>query len=75
MEFKICPVCGSFMSADSSNDVCEFCTDRDIREYSKVKDYLVRHQGASMAEVHNYTNIPLKTIRRFIQDKRIELVR
>lgn len=73
MGYKICQVCGKFIRTSSDEEMCEACMDRDTMEYSAVKNYLVSHQGASMAEIYTNTRIPLKTIKRFIQDRRIEL--
>ena len=73
MGYKICQVCGKFIRTNSNEEICESCMDRDTMEYSAVKEYLVRHQGASMAEIYTNTRIPLKTIKRFIEDRRIEL--
>jgi len=71
---KVCKSCGTLLGAEKETSICDECMEKDAREYTIVKEYIVSHRGASMADIYLQTKIPPSTIRRFISDKRIELV-
>jgi len=55
-------------------NICEKCYEKDRYEYYLLKEFLLNNRGASIMEVSINTKLPLKTIKRFIEDDRIEII-
>ncbi|AHM57971.1 hypothetical protein EAL2_808p04680 (plasmid) [Peptoclostridium acidaminophilum DSM 3953] len=71
---RVCRSCGALLGDGIEDSICDACIEKDAREYAIVKEFIVSHRGASMADIYLQTKISPSTIRRFISDKRIELI-
>lgn len=75
MSRGICTVCERFFEkAHAAQTKCKECNDRDDADYRKVRDYLERHEGATMADVMKDTGVTLKTLDRFLAERRVYIV-
>lgn len=68
----ICKVCERFFEKTQKDQVkCLSCHERDEADYGKVRSYLERHEGATVADVMKDTGISLRTIDRFVVERRV----
>lgn len=74
MAYEICGICGRFFEKNGRK-YCGHCYKKDQEEYAKVKDYILKHKGTNAMEVSKATDIPLKTIYRFIDEERIDIAK
>lgn len=71
----ICKVCERFFEKVSSDQVkCQTCHDKDESDYRKIRDYLERHGGATVADVMKDIGISLRTIDRLIAERRVYIM-
>lgn len=57
--------CGEYECAD--------CKNIELDDYGKVRNFLEKHSGANMADVVRATSVSEQTIKRMIQDGKIDL--
>lgn len=75
MKRSICRICGCFfLEKETSLNICEKCFEKDRYEYYLVKEFLLNNRGASIMDIFTNTKLPLKTIKRFIEDERVEII-
>lgn len=72
LAYEICRICGRFFEKNGRR-CCNSCYQKDKEEYSLVREYVLRHKGANAMEVSSNTEIPLKTIYRYIDEGRIDI--
>lgn len=71
----ICTVCQRFFDKQHAAQVkCKECDEKDEVLYAKIRDYLESHQGATVSEVMVNTGVPLKTLDRFINERRVYIM-
>lgn len=71
MQLKNCVECGKlFVHLVSS--VCQDCYEKEEKQFKKVREYLWSKEDASIAEIHEHTQVPEKKIIRFIREGRIK---
>lgn len=71
MQRKICEMCDRFYKTQDSNArFCEVCKEERLL----CLEYLKTHPGASIVELTMATNIPIKKIRKMINDKLLKEV-
>ncbi len=66
---KVCSSCGRPMSRSVKGDICQACSDEEL--YAEVKDYIL-HNNVTEMEVAETFGIPLKQVRAWIKDGRID---
>lgn len=74
MSRKICELCGRFYEVNEKEHnivLCQECRAIEKENYTKVREYLYDHNGASAWEIANNTGVSLKSIERFIKEGRI----
>lgn len=72
MERGICKICQKFfVKINKNQEVCHECYEKDSDEYSVVKEYLFKNSRASIMDVYFDTKIPVKTIKRYIEEGKI----
>jgi hypothetical protein len=71
---NLCKVCGRFFEAEVSSDYCPSCKTLDDETYESVRKYLLTKPRASIFEVTSQLKIPVKTIKRFLREDRLEIV-
>lgn len=68
---KQCIICHKLISADYNGDVCPSCEEEIL--FSKVKDY-IRENRVNEYMVAEHFNLPMKKVRSWIKEGRIEYV-
>lgn len=71
---NLCKVCGRFFEAEVASDYCPSCKALDDDMYDSVRQYLLLKPRASIFEVTTELKIPVKTIKRFLREDRLEIV-
>lgn len=75
MERGICNICGRFYIKERQDKgLCEECLEKDKRQYSLVKEYIMRNKNTSIMEVYLETKVPIRSIKRFIEEERIDIL-
>ncbi len=69
-----CVRCHRLFDRVSFEVVCPACFPVEEHEFSRIKDYLSLHPGASSNEVMHELNVGLKSIRRYLKEDRLEIV-
>ncbi len=69
MQRSLCPICNQFYeNTDSLNRMCVACLVLKI----EAVDYVKTHHNASIAEVTLATTIPIKVLKKLIENGYIE---
>lgn len=68
-----CPRCGRIF-APGMKDVCSSCVKEVEEQYERCVQYLRENSGATITEVSENTEVPIKQITKFIRDGRISLL-
>lgn len=66
---NFCEYCGTPLSKNSEDTVCEVCRDRLL--FQEVRDF-IRENDVNEFQVANQFNIPLRTVKNWIKEGRIE---
>lgn len=75
MERGICNICQRFfVKVEKNQMICNECYEKDKEEYGIVKDYLHKNRWATIMDLYLVTKVPIKTIKRYIEDGRIEII-
>jgi hypothetical protein len=71
----ICKVCESFFdSAGVAGEICPRCYEKEKTNYEIVKNYLLENKGASILEISLDTKLSIRTIKRLIDNEKIEFI-
>lgn len=71
----ICRLCQKFfIKTEKDQEVCPECYEKDSNEYRVVKDYLFKNSRASIMDVYLDTKVPVKTLKRYIEEGRIRII-
>lgn len=71
----ICEICERFFEKRTKEQfLCDECHEKSKKEFEIVKEYLFENKGASIMDVFIHTKIPVKTIKRFIKEEKIEVI-
>lgn len=70
MAYDICSVCGKFYPRDG-DIYCDSCRDKDKKEFAVLREMVKNNPGIPAYEASTITGIPLKTINRYITERRI----
>ncbi len=71
----ICTVCQRFFEKQHISQVkCTECNEKDDADYRKVRDYLEKHEGATVSDVMKDTGVALKTLDRFLTERRVYII-
>ncbi len=55
--------------------VCPACLEKEEEQFEKVKEFLEDNAGATMEEISEGTEVPVKRIAKFVKDGRLEGVK
>lgn len=66
-----CKQCGRLYNQNSFHDICSACVKEEEQMFFTVRDYLKENRRATVNEVHEATEIPIKTIMKFLRDGRL----
>ena len=72
LDLRNCKNCGRAYQFDG-NTFCKRCRQDSEAAYTKVKEYLYEHPGASVAEVSEATEVEEKVILKFLRENRLEI--
>ena len=72
MEFCTCLYCNKIISYTRGARLCKEC---DQKLFKKIKEYLRNNKPTNMYVIHEATDIPVKIIKEFIKDSRLEQMR
>lgn len=71
----ICTVCERFFEKGTLSQLkCEACNEKDESDYKVVRGYLERHEGATVSDVMKDTGVSLRSIDRFLAERRIYII-
>lgn len=70
MSYDICNVCGKFFPKSGSKS-CNECTVKDNEQFEKLRSLVSANPGLMVFEASNLTGIPVNTITRYINERRI----
>lgn len=74
MERGICNICQKFfVKMQRNQEICDICNERDIEDFNTVKNYLCTHKQASIMEIYLDTKVPIKTLKRYIDEGKIHI--
>ena len=74
MEMINCEQCGRVFNTTGFFKVCQVCLERDEQDFSKIKEYLSVHPCAKIFEVVSDLSMPLKKIKRYLRESRLEII-
>lgn len=69
MEFCTCLYCNKIISYTSGARLCKEC---EQKLFKKIKEYLRNNKPTNMYVIHEANGIPVKIIKEFIKDSRLE---
>lgn len=69
--YKECSYCGKLLPINYSKDICPNCEESML--FSNVKDY-IRENNVNAFQVAEHFDIPLKKVKEWIKEGRIEYV-
>jgi hypothetical protein len=69
MEFCTCLYCNKIINYTGGARLCKEC---DQKLFKIIKEYLRDNKPANLYVIHEATNIPVKIIKEFIKDSRLE---
>ncbi|OEF97703.1 TIGR03826 family flagellar region protein [Desulfuribacillus alkaliarsenatis] len=72
MALSNCPRCGKLFD-NTFKDICQQCTSEEEKLYQKVRQYIKENRDCTIYECSDATEVPVKTIARFIKQGRINL--
>lgn len=71
----ICKICESFFEKRTKEqNICDKCYEKDRKRYEIVKEYLLQNKDASIMNIYIDTKIPIKTIKRYIAEEKLEII-
>ena len=71
MSIRNCTRCGRLFTG--LEDVCPTCSAREQEEFERVRSYLSRHHGATIAEVSGQTGVAVAQIYRWVRAGRLKV--
>lgn len=69
-----CKVCGRFFESEVQAEYCPECKKSDDIMYTKVREFLLEKPRSSIFTVTTELKIPVKVIKRFLREDRLEIV-
>ena len=75
MEVKVCRVCKRMFNFVYGDNICPVCKEKEENVFQEVKEYIREHNGASEAEICDKFEVSIKTIRQWIKEERLEIVK
>ncbi len=72
MDARNCRMCGKMFNYISGRQICSNCK-KDLEEkFAEVKEYVREHKDASIAEVSEELSVPVKQIKDWIREERLQ---
>ncbi len=71
MSLRNCERCGRLFSGTEL--ICPQCREDERAEFDKVREYLSRHRGATVAEVSSATGVGVQRIQRWAREGRLQV--
>lgn len=69
-----CKICGRFFESEAQSEYCPECKKNDDIMYTKVREFLLEKPRSSIFTVTSELKIPVKVIKRFLREDRLEIV-
>lgn len=69
-----CKICGRFFEAEAQIEYCPECKKSDDIMYKAVREFLIDKPRSSIFTVTSELKIPVKVIKRFLREDRLEIV-
>lgn len=70
---KTCERCGKLHNSTYFN-LCAMCFEQDEEDFMKIKEFLYEHPCAKVYEVVNALGMPVKKIKRYLRENRLEII-
>lgn len=62
-----CISCGRFFESDGWNNKCFACTERDEKDFHRIREYLYANPGGKVFEISSKLDIPVSKIKRYLR--------
>jgi len=69
-----CKICGRFFESEDAAEYCPVCKKNDEIMYTAVREFLLEKPRSSIFTVTSELKIPVKVIKRFLREDRLEIV-
>ncbi|MBQ3584327.1 MAG: flagellar protein [Lachnospiraceae bacterium] len=73
MDVRNCRTCGKLFNYLSGRQICPQCKDKLEETFQEVKEYIYKNKQASMQEVSDEFNVPIKQIKDWVREERLIL--
>ncbi|HHW68303.1 MAG: hypothetical protein PWP07_852 [Epulopiscium sp.] len=74
MKTVSCARCGKLYEYNGISDYCPICMQYDEAIFQKIKEYLNEHPKATVIQVATDLDIPVKMIKKYLREGRLEIV-
>ncbi|NLM12279.1 MAG: MerR family transcriptional regulator [Epulopiscium sp.] len=74
MKIVNCERCGKLFEYNGISNYCPICMQYDEANFQKIKEYLGEHPKATVIQVATDLDIPLKMIKKYLREGRLEIV-
>jgi len=69
-----CARCGRLYEYNGISDYCPICMQYDEANFQRIKEYLNEHPKATVMQVATGLDIPVKMIKKYLREGRLEIV-
>lgn len=69
-----CARCHRIFNRRGLEEVCLLCLSEEETEFSRIKEFLTHHPGATSSDLINELNVSLKAIKRYLREDRMEII-
>ncbi|WP_058486032.1 hypothetical protein [Defluviitalea phaphyphila] len=74
MKLVNCKRCGKLFQYNGISQYCPVCMRYDEENFKKIKEYLYEHPKATLFQVAEDLDIPVKMIEHYLKEGRLEIV-
>ena len=72
MDVRACKSCGKLFNYLSGPPICVACKDELEKKFQEVKEYIRENKGASMQQIADDNDVPIKQLQQWIREERLE---
>jgi uncharacterized protein YjcR len=69
-----CTSCGRFFESNGWHNKCFTCTERDEKDFHRIREYLYVNPGGKVFEISNKLDISVSKIKRYLREGRLEII-
>ncbi|MBQ1546793.1 MAG: flagellar protein [Lachnospiraceae bacterium] len=72
MDVRACKSCGKLFNYLSGPPICMACKDELEKKFQLVKEYIRDNKGASMQQIADDNEVPIKQLQQWVREERLE---